>query len=287
VSSTEGSVREWDDNWRRLASHQQQLYRQGAPQTIVQFWQQCYFEDIWAALEDRAPSAKYVELGSGRGTTSMYLVSRDCDVTLIDLSAAAFRLAAENFRRERLKMPVLVTADARRTGLPAASFDCVFNIGVLEHFEDPRPVLTEAMRLLAPGGLLFMVVVPARSDRIKWLARLLLCPWRLGAHMLSRLAYAVRKPDRAGAADPVYRTAYTRREYRNWLVECGAADVACVPYNPYHSVYRRDALNQRIALPLYRLHHAVMRALGRVPRLKTFASVAICELLTARKPLVS
>ena len=287
MSSTEGSVREWDDNWRTLVSHKQQLYRQGTPRTIVQFWHRCYFEDIWATLGDRAASATYVELGSGRGTTSMYLVSRGCEVTLVDLSAAAFRLASENFRREGLKMPALVMADARGTGLPPASFNCVFNIGLLEHFEDPRPVLAEAMRLLAPGGLLFMVVVPARSDGIKWLARLLLCPWRLGAHILSRLAQTVRRRERADAEDCVYRTAYSRRDYRNWLVECGASDVACVPYNAYHSVYRSERFNQHIALPLYRFHHAIMRRLGRGPGLKTFASVASCELLTGRKPLAS
>ena len=217
----------------------------------------------------------------------MYLVSRGCNVTLVDLSPAAFRLAADNFRREGLKMPALVAADARTTGLPPASFDCVFNIGLLEHFEDPRPVLVEAMRLLAPGGLLFMVVVPARSDSIKWLARLLLCPWRLGAHVLGRIARTVGKRNRVDTADVVYRTNYTRRDYRNWLVECGASDVACVPYNAYHSVYRTEIFNQYIALPLYRLHHAVLRRLGSSAGLRTFASVAICELLTGRKPLTS
>jgi hypothetical protein len=42
VISTEGSVRAWDDNWRTLAVHEQQLYRQGRPRTLIQFWHQCY-----------------------------------------------------------------------------------------------------------------------------------------------------------------------------------------------------------------------------------------------------
>lgn len=286
VISTDGSVQEWDANWRALASHLQQLYHAGTPRTIVQFWHQCYFEDLWDAMGESAPNARYVELGSGRGTTSMYLSSRGCSVTMVDLSTTAFHLANDNFRREGLQPPVFVTADARKTNLPNSSFDCVLNIGLLEHFEDPKPVLTEAMRLLKPGGLLFMVIVPARADGVKWLVRMLLNPWRLGTYFVRKAARGARQRP-AQVADTLYRTAYTREDYQTWLRELGAEGIECIPYNPYHSVYRRDALNRNVALPLYRMHHTVKRYLSACPRLKTFASTAMCDLLTGRKPHVA
>jgi SAM-dependent methyltransferase len=49
----------------------------------------------------------------------------------------------------------IAPGDARHTGLPGASFDCVFSVYTFEHI--PRDVLaaimTETRRLLAPGGI--------------------------------------------------------------------------------------------------------------------------------------
>ena len=49
-------------------------------------------------------------------------------------------------------------ADVRKTGLLAESFDVIFSQGLLEHFPDPQPVLTEMNRLLKPGGFIIIDV---------------------------------------------------------------------------------------------------------------------------------
>jgi 2-polyprenyl-3-methyl-5-hydroxy-6-metoxy-1,4-benzoquinol methylase len=48
--------------------------------------------------------------------------------------------------------------DLRATTYPEASFDVVFSVGVIEHFDDPRDVVHDHLRLLAPGGTALMTV---------------------------------------------------------------------------------------------------------------------------------
>ena len=279
----------WDPGWASLQHGMVQLYTRGRPRTIHQFWQRCYFDDLWSLMGDRAAQARYLELGAGRGTTSMYLAARSCAVTMLDLSRNGFELARRNFAREGLPLPNLVLADARQTGLSAESFDCVFSIGLLEHFDDPQPVLRETLRLLAPGGMAFMVVIPARPAHVRLLAQTLFCPWQalrtLMPGSVKRLL-GHRKLDRTGRADggDVLRTSHSRSSYVRTMLDLGAQEVSCVPYNAYHEVYRKPALQNGIAVPLYRAHHAVKRLWARPPYFRTAACLASCDLLTFRKP---
>ena len=52
-----------------------------------------------------------------------------------------------------------IVADIQEnTGLPAASFDTIMALDVLEHLRWPRRALDEIKRLLKPGGLLYITV---------------------------------------------------------------------------------------------------------------------------------
>jgi len=58
-------------------------------------------------------------------------------------------------------------ADAATVPLPAASFDGIFFLDVLEHLRDERGAITEITRLLKPGGTL-VLSVPHRGP-LAWL----------------------------------------------------------------------------------------------------------------------
>ncbi len=62
--------------------------------------------------------------------------------------------------RARLGIEYLAPLDARATGLPAGSFELIHSTEVLEHVpaEALEPILRECRRLLAPGGVLAMLV---------------------------------------------------------------------------------------------------------------------------------
>src|SRR5262249_14202679 len=76
-----GSVAAWDRAWKNLADDDPAavvVFTRGRPRTVRQLYQRAYFEDLWALMGGRAKGARYLELGCGRGTTSMYLASRGC-----------------------------------------------------------------------------------------------------------------------------------------------------------------------------------------------------------------
>jgi SAM-dependent methyltransferase len=62
--------------------------------------------------------------------------------------------------RARLGIEYLAPLDARATGLPAGSFELIHSTEVLEHVpaEALEPILRECRRLLAPGGVVAMLV---------------------------------------------------------------------------------------------------------------------------------
>jgi SAM-dependent methyltransferase len=65
------------------------------------------------------------------------------------------------------------SADIRATGLPDASFDLYFSWGTFEHFEEGfGPVVSEAYRLLKPGGRL-LISTPFDNLRLAFRSALL------------------------------------------------------------------------------------------------------------------
>jgi ubiquinone/menaquinone biosynthesis C-methylase UbiE len=280
-----GDPAHWDRIWGEM--HEDAvLYTPRRPTSLSQFCHRAYFEDLWALMGTRAHGARYLELGCGRGTTSMYLAARGQDVTMLDLAPQALKLAQANFRQVGIKAPRMVLADARQTNLPGASFDCVCNIGLLEHFEDPRPVIAEALRLLSPGGLAFMVIVPKVPASREWLTNLLFCPWHLTPRWLRRLGGRLIGLKMDPSPEATLRTEHSVDQYAQWAREAGASDVACIPYNPYHVPYHvarlRRLMEKPVVVPLYLFYYALKRAMTRPPHLRTWGCTASCELLTFR-----
>jgi SAM-dependent methyltransferase len=52
--------------------------------------------------------------------------------------------------------PLYVKADARRLPFPDGSFDCAFALDLIEHLDDDRGAIAEALRVLRPGGRLIL-----------------------------------------------------------------------------------------------------------------------------------
>ncbi len=54
------------------------------------------------------------------------------------------------------------------TPIPDASFHLVFCVNALHHFDQPRSFITEARRLLAPGGTLVIIGMDPHAGRDEW-----------------------------------------------------------------------------------------------------------------------
>jgi ubiquinone/menaquinone biosynthesis C-methylase UbiE len=125
------------------------------------------------AMDHGVPNAAFVErlaelgvsgcaldLGCGPGQIPLLACDRiaDLTVTAVDLAESMLeRARAHLARRPDLASRVrFERVDAKRLPYPDAHFDAVFSNTVLHHVAEPRGFLSEAARVLRPGGALLI-----------------------------------------------------------------------------------------------------------------------------------
>lgn len=121
-------------------------------------------DDLWSehlaryAFAARFASGKRVlDLGCGTGYGTAELAKSAASAAGIDVSAEAIAYAREHYPGIAFSI-----APAETTTLSASSFDLITAFELIEHLPDWRPLLAEARRLLAPGGM-FLVSTPNRE----------------------------------------------------------------------------------------------------------------------------
>ncbi|MHA1305337.1 MAG: class I SAM-dependent methyltransferase [Candidatus Heimdallarchaeaceae archaeon] len=103
---------------------------------------------------------RILEVGCGRAVDSIFLAKLGADITALDYSEIAIKLAKEISIKIGINICVVV-GDSYNLPFQDGSFDVVFHQGFLEHFKNPTPLLKEQIRVLKPGGLL-LVDVPQK-----------------------------------------------------------------------------------------------------------------------------
>jgi ubiquinone/menaquinone biosynthesis C-methylase UbiE len=106
-----------------------------------------------------------IDLGTGPGDIPILLAERlvatepdrTFHITAVDLSAAMLGIARERIAAsEHGDRITVMAADVKRLPFAVGSFDTVFSNTILHHLADPVPMLTEARRVLRPGGVLLI-----------------------------------------------------------------------------------------------------------------------------------
>jgi len=116
------------------------------------------------SLADFASGAdkRVLEIGVGMGADFMRWARAGAAVTGVDLTERAASISRGRLQDEGLPGVVKV-ADAERLPFPDDSFDIVYSWGVLHHSPDTRQAISEARRVLAPGGRLKLMLYHRRS----------------------------------------------------------------------------------------------------------------------------
>lgn len=108
---------------------------------------------------------RLVEVGCGIGTDLVRFARGGARVVGVDLSETALRLARRNFEVNELAQGRFILGDGSQLPLPDRSIDVLYAHGVLQYSADPRGIVTEAQRVLKPGGTAIFMVY----NRVSWL----------------------------------------------------------------------------------------------------------------------
>ena len=113
-------------------------------------------QSIWARYmgEIVIRAADALEVGCGNGAATKLIMQHVKPATLVGVDPCSLfvNMASEAFKDEPRVSFAL--GDAASTGQPDASFDLVIAHTVYSHLVDPTSALTEAWRVLKPGGQL-------------------------------------------------------------------------------------------------------------------------------------
>ncbi len=116
--------------------------------------------DVEKAVEQAAGSGPFnrvVDLGTGSGRMLTLLGKKAKMSVGLDLSQNMLNIARANVTKAGLDKVELRHGDIFSTRLPAESADLVIVHQVLHYLNDPVAAVSEAARLVAPGGRLLIV----------------------------------------------------------------------------------------------------------------------------------
>ena len=134
--------------------------------------QRRYEAPLLEKLGGRLEGGRALEIGCGCGVGTALILQRfdACEVHVFELdpdmvARAKWRLSS--YPSERLELYV---ADAASVPEPDASFDAVFDFGIVHHVPDWKVAVAEVVRVLKPGGRFFFEEV-TRQALDRWAYR--------------------------------------------------------------------------------------------------------------------
>ncbi|HMC09770.1 MAG TPA: class I SAM-dependent methyltransferase [Pirellulaceae bacterium] len=136
------------------------------------------FADDFLALSPAArpgeATTSVLDVGTGTAQIPIEICRRrkDLRMTSIDLAAHMLQLAQRNVIREGLTSQIkLEHVDAKSLPYADAMFDAVVSNSIIHHIPEPKFAFREMVRVLRPGGVLFVrdLLRPADGETLDWL----------------------------------------------------------------------------------------------------------------------
>jgi len=165
----QGDLISFDKNWKKRKETLYNHWTRGKIKNQIQL----AFRNHWTLFREIIKKNKkfnggkrVLEIGCGRGTLSCYFSDHGYKCTLVDLSKSIINTAKKIFRKNNLKANFVV-GDTNKLDIADNSFDIIYSIGLLEHFENIKKPLKEQIRVLDKGGIWFGYIVPKYKNNIQ------------------------------------------------------------------------------------------------------------------------
>jgi len=163
-----GDKKSFKKSWKVQKERTYNHWTKGEPQNQVQL----AFRNHWEVFLELMQHKKFnkgkrcLDVGCGRGGMSAYFIDAGFDCNLLDISPEVIDAAKKILKQNDLKANLSV-GDANKLPFEDSSFDVVFSIGLLEHFENIEKPIREQVRILDKGGLFIGYVVPRYTNNIQ------------------------------------------------------------------------------------------------------------------------
>lgn len=105
-----------------------------------------------------------LDVGSGDGAIAALLANRARSITLLDRSERMVEAAQKRMGKLRNSKARVVLGEMQALPFEAGSFDQVLMLNTLTYASEPKTALTEAARVLRPGGTLALVTLAGHSN---------------------------------------------------------------------------------------------------------------------------
>lgn len=165
----QGDPKSFDINWKNRDETHYTHWTKNKVKNQIQLafrnhWK--LFSEIIKKQKNFNKGKRVLEIGCGRGSLSCYFSDSGFDCTLVDLSKKVIDVAKNIFKKNKLNARFSVD-DTNSLKFSDNSFDIIFSIGLLEHFEDIKKPLKEQIRVLDKGGIWFGYIVPKYTHNIQ------------------------------------------------------------------------------------------------------------------------
>ena len=122
------------------------------------------WEGLARALIQLAPRGRYADLGVGDGLLTLMLAEVADVVTAVDISTEMLGQLQARAKKQGIGNLETVEGEIEDLPLPDSSHDVVVMSQALHHAQDPVRSLTEARRILVPGGRLLVIDLLAHNE---------------------------------------------------------------------------------------------------------------------------
>jgi ubiquinone/menaquinone biosynthesis C-methylase UbiE len=181
-----------------------------------------------------------LDAGCGGGRFSIALAKLSAKkVVGIDVSNKALEAARQRALSRGLDNVEFMQGSALALPFGDSTFDYVISSGVIHHTPDPKSAFRELVRVLQPGGTLFLSVYGKYG--LKWfvndLFRYTLCkliPFKAAEKLFAMVGVPANK--RYNTLDNLYvdyAARFTETEIRRWLTDAGFENIRRVKFERY------------------------------------------------------